>query len=198
MIVTCPACRSRYRCADQSQLDATAHCSACDERFPLTAQRQSYRLAQAGSSVAATLTVAAVGGASLPPSTPPADGVEGTPAPDPLLEGRPPEVHIDLQPAGGELMPVVNLPMPDLPLPEMGPSSDEAENPEPGQSSGWLRLPQTLGELLVALVPATLGGGLAYYFAGPFGQSPSLWAALGATMGLLFGWACLLWITRED
>jgi len=200
MIVTCPACRSRYRCADPSQPDATAHCSGCDERFPLTSQRQSYRLARAGSTAAAALSVAAVEDAPLP--TAPTVEIpvveESSPAPDPLLEGLQPEVHRDLQFSGGESAPVVDLPMPELPLPEMGPSSDEAGIPEPAQRSGGLRLPQTLGELLVALVPATLGGGLAYYFAGPFGQSPSLWASLGATVGLLFGWACLLWITRED
>lgn len=191
MIVTCPACRSRYRCNDRPQADATARCSACNESFALGTQRRSYRLARSGSSVSDTLLVTALLEA-------PDVGEECGPSPDPLLEGRPADTRIDMPIGGSPPISATVLDHPELPLPEIGPPAKEAEPEIPAAKKGWMRLPQSVGELLVALVPAALGGGLAYYFAGPFGQSPSLSAALGATVGLLFGWACLIWITRED
>jgi len=56
----------------------------------------------------------------------------------------------------------------------------------------------TLSESLVALVPCGVGAAIAYHLAGLEGQDPVTWAALGGAVGLLLGWACLLWITRGD
>jgi hypothetical protein len=53
-------------------------------------------------------------------------------------------------------------------------------------------------ESVVALLPGGVGAVLAYHYAGPLGQDPITWAALGGAIGLLLGWACLLWITRGD
>ena len=50
----------------------------------------------------------------------------------------------------------------------------------------------------IAGVPAALCALLAYYLAGRQGQDPVAWSALGSAVGLLLGWACLLWIQRED
>jgi len=58
--------------------------------------------------------------------------------------------------------------------------------------------PGALAESLVALVPCGVGAAIAYYLAGLQGQDPVTWAALGGAVGLLLGWACLLWITRGD
>jgi len=65
---------------------------------------------------------------------------------------------------------------------------------EPGPASPL----RAFGESLVALVPSGLGATLAYHFSGPLGQDPITWAALGGAVGLLLGWACLLWITHGD
>jgi hypothetical protein len=53
-------------------------------------------------------------------------------------------------------------------------------------------------ESLIALLPAVAGAGLAYDLAGRSNQDTIAWAALGGAVGLLLGWACLLWIGRKD
>ena len=53
-------------------------------------------------------------------------------------------------------------------------------------------------EFLVAVVPASGGAAMAYHLAERQSQDPITWAALGGAIGLLLGWACLLWIGRDD
>ena len=66
MIVVCPACRQRYRHAFPGGVAAsTAHCSGCDERFPLSPSKAPYRIV-AGGLQAPGSAVAGFSGATVP------------------------------------------------------------------------------------------------------------------------------------
>lgn len=58
--------------------------------------------------------------------------------------------------------------------------------------------PNVVVESAIALLPAAVGAYIAYDLAGRQDQDPLTWAALGAAVGLLLGWTCLLWIARKD
>ena len=73
-------------------------------------------------------------------------------------------------------------------------STDQAADVRPRAA----RRSRSILESVVALFPCGIGAGMAYHFAGPWDQDPITWAALGGAIGLLLGWACLLWITRGD
>lgn len=48
MMISCPSCRTRYKMPVQTSPTTTqAHCSRCDERFPLASERSAYRISQA-------------------------------------------------------------------------------------------------------------------------------------------------------
>jgi hypothetical protein len=178
MIVACPSCRQRFRHSVASPVaPATARCSACDERFPLLLPRASYRiLGQEGSAtvpVGSRVPLVAPGPAVVPPRT--------ATAPRP--------VAIELP---------IHAPVP-IPTRLEGEVGEEPLAPAPAESATRRRGPapaRALGEAVVAFTPCAAGAGLAYHFAGTLGQEPVTAATMGAAVGLLLGWACLLWITR--
>jgi len=53
-------------------------------------------------------------------------------------------------------------------------------------------------EVLTAVVPAIGGAALAIHLAGQQNGDPLAWAALGGAVGMMVGWACLLFIRRGD
>ena len=162
MIVVCPSCQQRYRHTPENGGTATlAHCSACDERFPLERQKRAYLVVDAAPHASAGLS-------------------------DPLAGPAP--ASIDMPPTGeGVTVPA-----------QADPAASEATTPAARRPGTGARPGRKLLEGMVALLPCGLGAGLAYHLAGPRGQDPITWAALGGAVGLLMGWACLLWITRGD
>lgn len=178
MIVVCPSCQQRYRHDfDAAQMAPVAHCSACDERFELPRPKRAYVLASA------TAGPAAARHPVMPdrrPSTPASTGG--------AMAGTEDARRLDI----------------DLPPDRDGTTAAEPSVPtggpepaEPKEAKAGRRRSVVL-ESLVALFPCGVGAGVAYHFAGPLGQDPITWAALGGATGLLLGWACLLWITRGD
>ena len=170
MIVACPSCQRRYRHDFVvAAAPPTARCSACDERFPLDRPKRSYRLVQPG--------LQSPSGDVMPP---------------PPIAAAPLEHQAEREMPMGIDMPT-GSPVAIDTLVEPGPAQAGSEaRPRPAS-----RL-RALGESLVALIPSGLGAALAYHFSVPLGQDPITWAALGGAVGLLLGWACLLWITRGD
>jgi predicted Zn finger-like uncharacterized protein len=79
---------------------------------------------------------------------------------------------------------------PEHEQPAVATPAEAARRTAPGSSA--------VTEALVAVLPAVAGAGLAYDLAGRQHQDPVTWAALGGAVGLLLGWACLLWIARKD
>jgi len=185
MIVVCPSCNRRYRHEMERPAAASvAHCSECDERFPLAPPKRTYVLADAGTAPEPALPPFPVD-RDLPPI---AD------APGPTADDL--TIPLEATPASPA---EVEFPRVGGTDPEPAPAADAVptESAAPGSprpSAGR----RALVESLVALVPCGIGAGLAYHLAGPAGQDPVTWAALGGAVGLLVGWACLLWITRED
>ena len=52
-MISCPSCRTRYRMPVQtSPMTTQAHCSRCDQRFPLASERSAYRISRATGEVA--------------------------------------------------------------------------------------------------------------------------------------------------
>jgi hypothetical protein len=58
--------------------------------------------------------------------------------------------------------------------------------------------PRRFVAVLVTVLPAIYGAGLAYYLAGEYGRGHSTWPIIGAAIGLLVGWGCLEWVRRKD
>jgi hypothetical protein len=195
MIVSCPSCQQRYRHDfDVHAVGVEAHCTVCDEHFELAIPKRQYMVVEAGSPPQPVRMpvvqddvpgpAAAAAATSVEIELPAAETPDVFDVDTPAAEATPVAAMADTasldevveDPAAGA------VPQPDL-LPEVWPT---------GSISGALL------EGLVALVPCGIGAGLAYHFAGPMGQDPITWAALGGAIGLLLGWACLLWITHGD
>jgi len=172
MIVVCPSCHTRYRHGSGAAATAAlAECSLCEERFELAPARRTYVIR--GNGHAAT--------PSVPSDVARSDAASAAPL------APPPEVSFT--PAGPTDMPPPTVEWSDSP-------GDEAAPPEPVKAK---RAGSTAAvELLIAILPAVAGAGLAYDLAGRQHEDPITWAALGGAVGLLLGWACLLWIGRKD
>jgi hypothetical protein len=206
MIVVCPSCQQRYRHDHEAgATPAQAHCSACDERFALDRPKRAYRVVDAGSPAAAhpgvgsddPLTGAPPVTIDLPPTAQDATGPDGVGADVP----REPDGTEAIAPPPAATAPTAETTVPEaVALPAATIAADEATVPEaiPGPAEKAPPRRETLPEILVALFPCGLGAAMAYHLAGPRGQDPITWAALGGAIGLLLGWACLLWITRGD
>jgi len=175
MIVSCPSCRQRYRHEfDVDVVSEPAHCSSCDEHFELAAPKRQYMVVAAGS----------------PPQPVRVPVVQdGVPSPDAVAASS---IEIDLPAVEATAVFDAGVPAAET-TPAAKPQGDSVPAVRRVAS-----LPGALLEGLVALVPCGVGAGLAYHFAGPMGQDPITWAALGGAIGLLLGWACLLWITHGD
>lgn len=102
-----------------------------------------------------------------------------------------------LEPAASEAVSPVAGRVDEAPdtLPE---SIESVEKPESSGRPARERPDSGPADLGIALAPSAIGAVLAYYLAGQQNQDPVTWAALGGAMGLLLGWACLLWIRRND
>jgi hypothetical protein len=171
MIVACPSCQQRYRHDFVvAAVPPTARCSACDERFPLDRKKHSYRLVQPD--LHSPLR-------DVMPPVPPAPTTPEAQPSDPAFD-------LGLEVPAGSPVAIDTV---------VDPDAVQAEVETRSRRVSSLR---SLGESLVALVPCGVGAVLAYHFSGPLGQDPITWAALGGAVGLLLGWACLLWITRGD
>jgi hypothetical protein len=188
MIVVCPSCQQHYRHAFGACAAAIrAHCSACDERFDLAPPKRRYVLIDDAlpptvSSVEIELPRVETAGAFGTGFAPEVSG-------EPLEAAPPPEPAVASP---------VTLPAETAPA-EAAPAEAASAESEPAAAAARAKPRHgALLESLVALVPCSVGGGLAYHFAGLLGQDPITWAALGGAIGLLLGWACLLWITRGD
>jgi hypothetical protein len=169
MIVACPSCHQRYRHEfDDGAAVTPAHCSGCDERFPLRRPKATYRV------FAETLATAAV--TDEPPIAPAPAGPEK--AATPVAEEA-----FELEMPVGEEIPVETVVQP--------------EEPQSAPAPPRVTATQSLVESLAAVAPTAGGAWIAYYFAGLLGRDPIAGAALGGALGLLLGWACLLWITRR-
>lgn len=200
MIVVCPCCQRRYRHDFAGDHAAPmAHCSACDERFPLALPKRTYLLAEAGETTTAPRFPIGMDAPALSASTPAAAAGEGTVIADDLSVSTHTEtvssIEIEL-PAAGDHPLVEDLTGTAAEIAEVGP--DAATDRDAEVRPGAARRGRTLLESVVALFPCAIGAGMAYHFSGPYDQDPITWAALGGAIGLLLGWACLLWITRGD
>jgi hypothetical protein len=200
MIVVCPCCQRRYRHDFAGDHAAPmAHCSACDERFPLALPKRTYVLAEGGEAATAPRFPLGADAPGLSGSTSPAAAGDGTVIADDLSVSTPTEtvssIEIEL-PAAGDLPPADDLSEAAGEIAEVAPeaSTDGAAEVRPRAS----RRGRAILESVVALFPCGIGAAMAYHFAGPYDQDPFTWAALGGAIGLLMGWACLLWITRGD
>ena len=172
MIVACPSCQKRYRHEfDDDRAVTPAHCSGCDERFPLARPKATYRV------YAESLAVAPA--AEPQPAATPGLAPGGAEAAQPAAD-----VAFELEMPIGEEIPVETVVLP--------------AEPQPAATPPRLTATQSLVESLVAVTPTAAGAWMAYHFAGLMGRDPIIGAALGGALGLLLGWACLLWITRRD
>jgi hypothetical protein len=174
MIIACPSCHTRYRHgfgSGTAVVAVVAECSRCDEQFELPTARRTYILR-------------GVDGGAAPASVEVPLAVASSPAPsrnmpeseDPVADGlyaQPPEPGIE----GA-----------DASVAE--PASEELQSATTARSS--------IVELLISILPSVAGAGLAYDLASRRNEDPITWAALGGAVGLLLGWACLLWISRKD
>lgn len=204
MIVVCPSCRTRYRHEfDREAEESVAHCGGCDERFSLSEPKAPYRIMTPG--LAAAVACADVRAVSDVACTSEVEIEIEVPADAPL----------DLAPI--EQQATFEQPAPTEPTESWGPPPEPLVDPAagaqaelPAEADGYAEaVPDeaapvaptrggSLGEAALALVPSGLGAVVAYHAAGRLGQDPVTWASLGGAIGLLLGWACLLWITRGD
>ena len=184
MIVACPSCRQRFRHAAPLPAPSTlARCSACDERFPLLAPRSPYRIVR-----------------QPVPVSEPVGSSFATRTPIPVVMPPPPPVAVLEPPPPVAVEPPVHAPVSFRTLVSEEPQ-EQTPLPRPGVMPPPRRAPargRALGEATVAFAPCAAGAGLAYHFAGALGQDPITATAMGAAVGLLVGWACLLWITRGN
>ena len=226
MLVACPSCARTYRhAAATPSRGALARCAGCHEEFELKPLRRAYVLVAAGPlPPPQPLQAPALELAFEPPvAAPPIEHLEPPVAFDPPVTVEPPappRFDIDMP------NPEAARGIPDLAAVDEAPTRFEVPEPQaaevplappptfyeertaPAQPAEELpvalesppvrpRRPRAWVESLVPLVPCALGGVLTYHLAGPWGQDPVTWSALGAAMGLLVGWACLIWITRR-
>jgi hypothetical protein len=197
MIVSCPSCHQRYRHDfDVHPVSERAHCSSCDEHFELAVPKRQYMVVEAGS-LPQPLWVPVVRDDAPQPQAAAASSIEiDLPAAE-----TPAVFDVDLSAAEAapvsDVAAMANVGSLDDAVSETGseatPQAESVPAVQPAASVAGALL-----EGLVALVPCGIGAGLAYHFAGPMGQDPITWAALGGAIGLLLGWACLLWITHGD
>lgn len=200
MIVVCPCCQRRYRHDfDGDRSAPMAHCSACDERFPLAAPKRTYVLAVGSETPMAPRFPLGLD-ASAASATPGATGADdGRVIADDLSVSTHAEtvssVEIEL-PAAGDPPPTEDAIETAAEVSQVEPAASAEEATEARPRA--VRRGGSILEGLVAFLPGGLGAAMAYHFAGPWDQDPVVWGALGGAIGLLLGWACLLWITRGD
>jgi hypothetical protein len=200
MIVVCPCCQRRYRHEfEGDRASPVAHCSACDQRFPLALPKRTYVLAEGGETPTAPRFPLGMGAPAPSGSTRANAAEDGRVIAADLSVSTPAEtvssVEIELptadDPAGAEAVTGTATEISQI-GPEASPDQAADARPRAARRGG------SLVESVVALFPCGIGAGMAYHFAGPWDQDPITWAALGGAIGLLLGWACLLWITRGD
>jgi hypothetical protein len=196
MIVVCPSCQRRYRHDFESDAAApTAHCSACDERFRLTLPKRTYVLAAGGETSTAPRFPIGMGVPAASASLQETGADDGRVIVDDLPVSTDAEtvsgIEIEL-PAADDLEPAEEVAEPAAEAAQLASEASTDARPRAARRRGSILEP------LVAFLPGGIGAGMAYHFAGPWDQDPVVWAALGGAIGLLLGWACLLWITRGD
>jgi hypothetical protein len=203
MIVVCPCCNRRYRHDfEGDRVAAVAHCSTCDERFPLAQPKRTYVLAAADSPSPVSVGTAHAGPAvATREARADEGGMRAGDLPVAATGATDPTVEIDLPLDDGDGA-ATDLARVQSPLETaLGADGEGVEtSAEPTEASGPEAVPRTRAmlESVVALLPGGVGAALAYHYAGPLDQDPITWAALGGAIGLLLGWACLIWITRGD
>jgi len=168
MIVVCPSCRQRYR--HEIPVETPAPRAHCSG----CDERFDLTPQKRSYVLAATLTLAPT--STIEIDLPSADGATQY---APENAGKPFTIEAATEALEATLV---------------RPAAPEAEEARPATASRY----GAIGEALVALVPCGVGAAMAYHFAGLMDKDPITWAALGGAVGLLMGWACLLWITRED
>jgi len=200
MIVVCPCCQRRYRHDFESDRSApTARCSACDERFPLAPPNRSYVLAVGGETSTAPRLPFGLDACAASATAEATGADDGRVIADDLSVATHAEtvssVEIEL-PAADDLSPTEDATetVAEVSRVEPAASAERVTDARPRAA----RLAGSILEGLVAFLPGGIGAGMAYHFAGPWDQDPVVWGALGGAIGLLLGWACLLWITRGD
>jgi hypothetical protein len=215
VIVDCPSCGTHYRHSAAVQGALQAHCSRCDERFPLRPRRRGYVLVPPISlNVPVAVGVAAVAsavGSGLSSEMPAA--THGTPAGIPDLAAS----LLDDRPGLGDDLSGLpdNLDLPPTPVTEpsgvtfshelagtsagsvvSAVSAASAASAVSGLAAASAHFRRSVREAPAVMFLATAGAGMAYYGSSMTGNV-ALSTAVGGVIGLLAGWLVVRWMARQ-
>jgi hypothetical protein len=178
MILSCPACGTRYRHRSGESAATRAQCSRCDEQFPLRPAARAYvlRERQAGERPAAAPSRLAIG------------------RDDPTLDARLRRTALD---AGAERRPaaLTYRVVPEEPAERIAPATVAADVPAPPAPRGVRARASALQQALAVALLST-GGAVSAYHLSAMQQEPRVlaWSAGGGVAGLVVGWALVRWM----